>query len=236
MINHAPAPGNLLLAALPQSEYQHLVPHLHPVSLLAGQVLYEPGETVTEVYFPIQALVSLISIQPDRLKAEVGMIGRQGMVGISAFLGGSSTIARAVVQLAGNALRLDASVLKTECNQGGELQKVLLRYTQALLAQIAQNGVCQANYSVKARLACWLLLAQSYSQQDEFCWTQEFISNLLNTRRASITEAIGSLSKARTIRSRRGRIKILDRQALETFACAPYAQIIKEDARLLEHE
>ena len=227
-----PVQGNQLLAALSQSEYQRLIPYLHPVSLMAGQVLYEPGETITEVYFPIQALISLISIQQDQLKAEIGLVGRQGMVGIATVLGGSSTMDLVMVQLAGSALKLDASILKTEFKRGGELQKVLLLYTQALLTQMVQNGVCQAHYSVKARLACWLLLAQSYSQQEELLWTQEFISNLLNTRRASITEAVNSLSKAGTIRSQRGKITILDRQALGTFACAPCVQIQQEDDRL----
>ncbi|HBL10317.1 MAG TPA: Crp/Fnr family transcriptional regulator, partial [Cyanobacteria bacterium UBA11162] len=186
-------PANKLLASLPAPQYQRLTPYLEEVSLPVGQVLYEPGEVIQYVYFPNQAMVSLVSILEDGSTAEVGMVGNDGIVGYPVFLEGNLTTHRAIVQIEDTAMRMNAETLKTEFNRGETLQKLLLRYTQALLTQVSQTAACNRHHPLEERLARWLLTAHDYSLSDELPLTQEFISNMLGTRRASVTVAAGML-------------------------------------------
>lgn len=226
------APANQLLAFLPQDEYQHLVPHLERVSLSLGQVLYEPGEMIEYVYFPKQAAVSLVSLLENGSTTEVGMVGKEGIVGYPVFLGGSSTTHRAIVQIAGTAVKINAKVLKTEFSRGGVLQKLLLLYIQALLTQISQTAVCNRHHSLEERLVRWLLTAQDCVPSKELCLTQEFIANMLGTRRPGVTVAAGRLQQAGIISYSRGKIIVLKREALEEAACECYGTVKREFNRL----
>ncbi|MGD1913650.1 MAG: Crp/Fnr family transcriptional regulator [Rivularia sp. (in: cyanobacteria)] len=225
---------NQLLGALPLEEYQRLVPHLENIYLMSGEVLCEPGETMTEVYFPTLAMISLVSIMENGSTTEVGLIGKEGMVGLPVFLGGHSTTSRAIVQIEGTAIKLNAKVLKSEFNRGGELQKILLLYTQALFTQASQNAACNRQHNIEARLARWLLTAQDCVVDSELHLTQEFISQMLGTRRSGVTVAAGILQQAGIIRYTRGKISILDREALEATACECYHVIKNEYIRLLK--
>lgn len=225
--------ANHLLAALPPEEYQRLVPHLQYVSLSLGEVLHESGEAIEQVYFPLDAMVSYISLMEDGSTAEAGMIGREGMVGLAVILGDKGPVNRAVVQLEGSLLKMSAQVLKTEFNRGGELQKQLLLYTQALLAQVTQSAACNALHTLEQRLARWLLSAQDSSQKEVLPLTHDFIAKMLGTRRSGVTEIAGNLSKAGLIRYRRGKITILNREGLEATACECYGIIKDEFSRLL---
>ncbi|WGV27488.1 Crp/Fnr family transcriptional regulator [Halotia branconii] len=231
MSNFDLALHNRLLASLPTAEYQRLRPHLEPVSLLLGQELYQMGEPITHVYFPLKALVSLIS-SVDGSATEFGLIGNEGMVGISALLGGDFTISRAIVQVADGAIRINAQVLKTEFDRGGVLQKQLFLYLQLFLTQTVQNAACQAHHRIEQRLARWLLSIQDQLQQNNLFLTQKYIAELLGTRRATITEAAGHLQQAGMIHYKRGEITILDRPALEQTACSCYALLRREQERL----
>lgn len=222
---------NRLLGSLPVAEYQRLHPHLEQVSLCLGQELYNVGQPIKHIYFPLNALVSLISSVDDSA-TEFGLIGNEGMVGVPALLGGNSTISRAIVQVADGALRIDAQVLKAEFERGGVLQKQLLLYLQLFLTQTAQNGACQAHHRIEPRLARWLLSIQDRLQQDRLFLTQKYIAELLGTRRATITEAAGHLQQAGIIQYKRGEITILDRPALERTACSCYALLHREQERL----
>ncbi|MEM9927382.1 MAG: Crp/Fnr family transcriptional regulator [Cyanobacteria bacterium P01_D01_bin.50] len=225
---------NQLLAALPLEEYQRLIPHLENIYLMSGEVLCEPGETMTEVYFPTLAMISLVSIMENGSTTEVGLIGKEGMVGLPVFLGGNSTTSRAIVQIEGAAIKLNAKVLKNEFNRGGELQKLLLLYTQALFTQASQNAACNRQHNIEARLARWLLTAQDCIADSELHLTQEFISQMLGTRRSGVTVAAGILQQAGIIRYTRGKISILDREALQATACECYHVIKNEYIRLLK--
>jgi CRP-like cAMP-binding protein len=227
---------NQLLLALPESEFQRLAPHLEEVSLSLGQVLYEAGENIKHVYFPNRAMVSLIAVLEDGSTTEVGMVGSNGVVGYPAFLGGDLTTTRTIVQVAGTAMKIDAKLLKREFYRGGVLQRQLLLYTQALLTQISQTAACNRHHSLEARLASWLLTAQDHTASDTIQITQEFIAELLGTRRSGVTVAAGLLQQAGIIRYSRGRITILNRLALEATACECYGFIRKEFDRLLNEE
>jgi CRP-like cAMP-binding protein len=228
--------ANRLLTNLPKAEYQRLEPHLEPVSLSLDEVLYEPKQPIESVYFPDRALVSLVSILEDNHISEVGLVGREGVVGIPVFLGGNFTINRAVVQLAGTAIKLDAEILKTEFNRGGELQRRLLLYTQVLFTQVSQMAAGKSCHTIEKQLARWLLTVQDCTNQDELRLTQKYLSQMLGTRRASITVAANALQEAGLIRYGRGRITLLDRENLETMAGECYRSVKSELERLLNFE
>ncbi|MGF1477947.1 MAG: Crp/Fnr family transcriptional regulator [Cyanophyceae cyanobacterium] len=222
---------NQLLANLPSTEWQRLSPHLKRVSLQAGQVLYNPGETINQVYFPTGALISIVSVQED-LSVEIGLIGYQGVLGLPALLGDGVVTSRKIVQISGSALELDVEVFRAEFHRAQELHRRLLLHIQAMLLQVTQTAVCRANYTIKEQLAYWLLLIQDCVQREELPLTQQFIGRMLNTRRASISEAASSLSQAGMIDYSRGKIKILNRSALEAAACPPYRLLKREEDRL----
>ncbi len=225
---------NHLLAALPQEDYQRLVPHLENVYLMAGDVLCEPGETMTEVYFPNLAMVSLVSIMENGSTTEISLVGKEGMVGLPVFLGGNSTTSRAIVQIEGTAMMLNANLLKSEFNRGEKLQRLLLLYAQALFTQASQNAACNRQHNIEERLARWLLTAQDCVMKHELHLTQEFISQMLGTRRSGVTVAAGILQQAGMIRYTRGKISVLDRAALKVTACECYRVVKNEYIRLLE--
>lgn len=227
-------PVNLLLASLPDSDYQRLAPHLTEVFLTLGQVLHEPHDTIETVYFPNQALISIVHTLEDGSSAEVGLIGNDGIWGYTVFLGGNTALGRAIVQIEGSAYKLSASILKAEFERGGLLQKYLLRYTQAFLTQVSQTALCNRFHPIEERLARWLLLAQDYTYSDRLQLTQEFLSYMLGSRRASVTVAAGMLQQAGTIYYNRGKITILNREALEASACECYGTVKKEYKRILD--
>ena len=224
---------NRLLAALPDDSYQRLVPHLERVSLERDQVIYEPGEPIRHVYFPHQAIVSLVSTMSDGSTVEVGVVGNEGMVGIPVVLGGNTTTTRAFVQVPDGGTRMEATRLNAEFNRGGPLQSLLLRYTQALHTQVSQTAACNRLHKVESRLARWLLSVSDRMQSDQFPLTQEFIAQMLGCRRPGVTEAAGTLSQAGMIRYTRGRITILNREDLAATSCECYGVIKDEYARLL---
>ena len=227
-------PVNQLLTALPKQEYQNLVPHLKEVQLSLGQVLYEPGEVIKYVYFPNRGMVSIVSLLESGSTTEVGMVGKDGIVGYSVFLGGGFTTHRAIVQIEDTAMKIDAEVLKTEFNRGGVLQKLLLLYTQALLTQISQTAACNSQHPLNERLARWLLTAHDCVCSNYLSLTQEFIANMLGTRRSGVTVAAGKLQHEGIISYYRGKITILNREALEASACECYGVVRNEFKRLLD--
>ena len=224
---------NRLLAVLPEEEYQRFGDRLERVSLIQGQIIYEWGEPIHSVYFPTQSLISLVSFDESGASSEVGVVCRTGIVGLPVIWGGDSTNNRAEVQIPGPALKLDARTLQTEFGRGGELQRQLLLYTQALMSQITQTALCNSHHLIEARLARWLLLAQDCVETNELQLTQDFISSMLGVRRPSISEAIGILTKLDIINTKRGRITIMDQQGLETRACECYRLVKDEYRRLL---
>lgn len=226
-------PKNQLLAALPEEEYKRLVPHLEFVSLPINQTIYEPGGPIDYVYFPHQAMISLVSLMENGSTIEVGLVGKEGMVGIPIILGGSTTITRAFVQVAGHAERIRADLLKDEFHRGGKLQTLLLRYVQAIFTQVSQAAVCNRLHTVEERLARWLLLVSDSVESNEFFLTQEFIAQMLGTRRSGVTVAAGTLQQAGLIRYSRGKITIANRDSLEATACECYGIIKTEFTRLL---
>jgi CRP-like cAMP-binding protein len=229
----SPQPVNRLLAALPDAEYQHLVPYLERVPLSLRQVLHKAGESIAYVYFPHRAIVSLISTPEEGSNVEVGLVGNEGIVGIPAVLGDNIATTTAMVQVADSAMRLEASLLKSEFQQGGVLQNLLLRYTQALYTQTSQNAACNRLHQLDERLARWLLLVYDRVESNELPLTHEFISQMLGVRRAGVTEAANRLQQAGLIRYHRGRISILNRQELEAASCSCYGIIKGEYSRLL---
>jgi CRP-like cAMP-binding protein len=224
---------NRLLAALPASEYERLVPHLKLVSLSLKQVIYEQNEPIIHVYFPHQAVVSLVSVMEDGSTVEVGLVGNEGMVGIPVILGGDTTTTEAFVQVANGGMRMDADVLKNEFNRGGVLQSLLLRYVQGLYTHISQGCACNRVHTLEERLARWLLTVSDRVQSEEFPLTQEFISQMLGVRRSGVTVAASTLSQAGMIRYTRGQITILNREALEATSCECYEVVKNEFNRLL---
>jgi CRP-like cAMP-binding protein len=224
---------NLLLAALPASEWDRWQRDLEPVDLPLGTVLYEAGMRLTHVYFPTTAIVSLLYVLEDGASAEVAVVGFEGLVGISLFMGGDSTTSRAVVQSAGRGYRLRASMVMQEFNRAGPVLHLLLRYTQALLTQMSQTAVCNRHHSLDQQLCRWLLLSLDRLHSNDLVMTQELIANMLGVRREGVTEAAGHLQDAGLIRYRRGHITVLDRSRLEQRACECYAVVKHEYDRLL---
>ncbi|MEL6499907.1 MAG: Crp/Fnr family transcriptional regulator [Cyanobacteria bacterium J06631_6] len=226
-------PVNQLLAALPSAEYDRLVNHLKPVNLTGGEILLEPNEPIEKIYFPQRAMISLVSIMMDGSTTEIGLIGNEGMIGLPAILGGNSTTSRTIVQVSGTALEISAEIVKQEFQRGERLHQLLLLYTQALLTQVSQSAACNRQHNIEERLARWLLSVQDCILQDELPLTQEFIANMLGTRRSGVTVAAGILQQAGIIRYSRGRITILDQEALEATACECYQLVQNEFMRLL---
>jgi CRP-like cAMP-binding protein len=224
---------NHLLAALPSDEWQRWRPHLELVELPLGQVLYESGGTLSHVYFPTTALVSLLYVMEDGASAEIAVVGNEGIVGISLFMGGDSTPSRAVVQSAGQGFRLKAQIMKDEFNRAGPVLHLLLRYTQALITQMAQTAVCNRHHSLDEQLCRWLLLSMDRLQGNELAMTQELIANMLGVRREGVTEAALKLQTAGLIHYARGHITVLDRGELKKRSCECYSVVKKEYARLL---
>lgn len=227
-------PKNRLLAALPAEAYQRLVPHLEFVLLPVGQVIYEPGEPFSHVYFPHNAMVSLVSTMEDGTSVEVGLVGQEGVVGIPALLGGGTPTNKAFVQVADGGMRMKADVLKSEFDRGGMLQSLLLRYLQALFTQVSQVAACNRIHCLEERFARWLLSVQYCVQSDDFPLTQEFISQMLGVRRSGVTVAASTLSQAGMIRYSRGKISILNQEDLEATSCECYQVIKNEFSRLLD--
>jgi CRP-like cAMP-binding protein len=224
---------NGLLAALPAAVAAQWLPQLEPVEMPLGKVLYEPGIKLSHVYFPTTSIVSLLYVMENGASAEIAVVGHEGIVGISMFMGGNSTPSRAVVQSAGHGLRLKSDLLLTEFNRAGPVLHLLLRYTQALITQMAQTAVCNRHHSLDQQLCRWLLLSLDRLRSSELAMTQELIANMLGVRREGVTEAAGHLHKAGLIRYRRGHITVLDRPGLEQRVCECYAVVKKEYDRLL---
>jgi CRP-like cAMP-binding protein len=223
---------NHLLSALPEPEWMRWSPQLEQVTLPLGKVLYESGGVQSHVYFPITAIVSLLYVMENGASAEIAVVGNEGVIGISLFMGGESTTSRAVVQSAGQAFRMSASTMKEEFKRAPVLH-LLLRYTQALITQMAQTAVCNRHHSLDQQLCRWLLLSLDRLQGDELVMTQELIANMLGVRREGVTESALKLQKAGLIRYARGRIEVLDRVGIEARSCECYAVVKKEYDRLL---
>ncbi|MBS1208170.1 MAG: transcriptional regulator, Crp/Fnr family [Proteobacteria bacterium] len=224
---------NHLLAALPQEEFEPVAAHLELVTLRLGEILYEPDEQLQYAYFPTTAIVSLHYVMASGASAESAGVGNEGVVGISLFMGGDTTPSSAVVQTAGHAFRLARQLFKQEFQRAGLLQGLLLRYTQALLTQMAQTAVCNRHHSVEQQLCRWLLLTLDRLPSQELIMTQELVASMLGVRREGITEAAGNLQRAGCISYRRGHISVLDRTGLEKRSCECYGVVKKEFARLL---
>lgn len=222
------AEGNRLLAGLPHDELARLLPELKAVTFASGDIAYESGVQLNYVYFPTSCVVSLVYTMTSGVTAEMGLVGNEGVVGIALFMGGDTVPNQAVIQIAGNAIRMKAETLLQEFRRGGPLQALLLRYTQGLLTQISQTAVCNRVHSVDQRLCRWILLCHDRLKSDELLMTQEFISNMLGGGRQSVTVAAGRLQDAGLIHYARGRIKILDRPGLEAAACECY-QVVKAE-------
>jgi CRP-like cAMP-binding protein len=225
--------SNLLLAALPPEEWARWSSLVEPAPLQLGQVLYESGRPQSHVYFPTTAIVSLLYVLEDGGSAEIAVVGYEGVVGVSLFMGGETTPSRAVVQSAGGCFRLSAATIKAEFNRYGVGMHLLLRYTQALLTQMAQTAVCNRHHVLEQQLCRWLLLSLDRLQGSELVMTQELIANMLGVRREGVTEAATHLQKAGLIRYARGHISVLDRAGLEQRTCECYAVVKKEYDRLL---
>ena len=222
-----------MLAALPTAEFSALLPHLEPVSLALGQMVYEPGQTLQHACFPTSAVVSLYYVTQSGEAAESAGVGNEGMVGVPLFTGGHSTPSSAVVQTAGRAWRLDRHRLLQAFGGEGLLRSLLLRYTQALITQVAQTAACNRHHSVEQQLSRWLLLTLDRSGARELVMTQELVASMLGVRRESVTEAAGRLKQLGFIRYRRGHITVTDRGGLQTRSCECYDVVRKELERLL---
>lgn len=225
--------ANQLLAALPDAEWQRWLPQLEWVDMPLGLVLYESGSTLEHVYFPTNALVALLYVMENGASAEIAVVGNEGLVGVSLFMGGGSTPSRAVVQSAGQGFRLKTAAMKQEFDKAGPVLHLLLRYTQALITQMAQTAVCNRHHALEQQLCRWLLLSLDRLQGSELVMTQELIANMLGVRREGVTEGALNLQRAGLIRYSRGRISVLDRPGLEKRTCECYAVVKKEYDRLL---
>lgn len=224
---------NHLLAALPTAEFERLAPHLELVTMHLGEMLYEPSMQLQHAYFPTSSIVSLHYVMESGSSAESSGVGNEGMVGISLFMGGDTTSSSAVVQTAGLAYRLDRRILKQEFERSGFLQRLLLRYTQALITQMSQTAACNRHHSVEQQLCRWLLLTLDRMPTNDLIITQELVAGMLGVRREGITEAAGNLQRAGLINYRRGHISVLDRAGLEKQVCECYAVVKREMNRLL---
>jgi CRP-like cAMP-binding protein len=235
-ISELPAPRqNHLLAALPAAAQERIVPHLELVDMPLGKVLYESGESSRQVYFPTNSIVSLLYVMENGASAEISVVGNEGIVGIAVFMGGESTTSRAIVQSSGHGYRLAGQRLKDEFNQHAELQVLVLKYTQALITQMAQTAVCNRHHSIDQQLCRWLLLSLDRLRSNDLTMTQELIANMLGVRREGVTEAAGKLQRLGVIEYHRGRIKVLDRPQLEALTCECYAVVKQETDRLLPY-
>jgi CRP-like cAMP-binding protein len=226
---------NHLLDALPPGDYERLAGHLELIPMGLGDVLYESGDRLRYVYFPTTSIISLLYVMEDGASAEIAVVGNEGILGISLFMGGETTPSRAIVQSAGHAFRLRAALLKEEFARYGPTMHLLLRYTQALITQMAQTAVCNRHHSVDQQLCRWLLLSLDRLGSNELSMTQELIANMLGVRREGVTEAAGQLQDAGLIRYGRGRITVLDRPRLEKRSCECYQVVKKEFDRLLPY-
>jgi len=231
---HSPT-QNHLLNALPSADYARLEPHLEVVPMRLGDVLYEPGAKLRYVYFPTSSIVSLLYVMEDGASAEIAIVGNEGILGISLFMGGETTPSRAVVQSAGHGYRLKSQLLKDEFGRFGPMMQLLLRYTQALITQMSQTAVCNRHHSIDQQLCRWLLLSLDRLLSNELTMTQELIANMLGVRREGVTGAAGKLQDAGLIRYRRGKITVLDRQGLEGRCCECYQVVKAEFDRLLPY-
>ena len=229
---HSPS-QNYLLAAIPTAEFESLAANLELVAMPLGKILYEPGGQLQHAYFPTTTIVSLHYVMASGASAEAAGVGNEGVVGISLFMGGDTTPSSAVVQTAGHAYRLDRHLLMQEFDRAGLMQRLLLRYTQALITQMMQTAACNRHHSVEQQLCRWLLLTLDRAPSHELIMTQELVASMLGVRREGVTEAAGKLQHAGFIRYRRGHITVLDRAGLETQACECYAVVKKELSRLL---
>jgi CRP-like cAMP-binding protein len=225
--------ANHLLAVLPEADWLRIAPQLVLTELPLGHVVYESGDHLGHVYFPTTSIVSLLYVMEDGASAEIAIVGNEGIVGIALFMGGETTPSRAIVQSAGHGYRLSAKVLKEEFARGGPIQHLLLRYTQALITQMAQTAVCNRHHTIEQQLCRWLLLSIDRLPSNELTMTQELISNMLGVRRSGVTEAALKLQNAGVIRYSHGHISVLDRPALERHACECYAVVKREFDRLL---
>ena len=225
--------GNRLLARLPRQELERLVPHLGHVSFALGEVIYESGGRQSYIYFPTSAIISLLYLMENGSSAEMGVAGCEGLVGVALFMGGNTVPNRAVVQSAGGAFRMKTQVLQEEFARGGMFQRLLLRYTQALMTQMSQTAVCNRLHTVEQQLCRWLLLSRDRLDTDELVMTQELIANMLGVRREGVTHAAGRLQENGLISYVRGRITILDRPGLEASVCECYKVVKDEYERLL---
>ncbi|BAQ62993.1 cAMP-binding proteins - catabolite gene activator and regulatory subunit of cAMP-dependent protein kinases [Geminocystis sp. NIES-3708] len=233
MISNNLTSSNKLLNHLSLSEYQQIAPYFQEVTLKAGQILYDPYDPITFAYFPLTAMISLVSIMENGATTEIGLIGNEGMIGLPIFLGGEYTTSQVIVQIAGTSLKIKAQILKQEFAKGGTLQKILLLYTQARLTQIAQSATCNRQHKIEARLARWLLSVYDSVLIDELPLTQEFISNMLGVRRAGVTIAANGLQKKSIISYNRGKIVILDHEKLKETSCECYRVVEEEFIRLI---
>jgi CRP-like cAMP-binding protein len=229
---HSPT-QNHLLAAVPAVEFERLLPHLELVEMPLGEVLYESGARLDHVYFPTTCIVSLLYVLENGASAEIAVVGNEGILGISLFMGGETTPSRAVVQSAGYGYRLRAPLLKEEFNRAGPMLRLLLRYTQALITQMTQTAVCNRHHSIEQQLCRWLLLSLDRLPSNSLTMTQELIANMLGVRREGVTVAARSLQREGLIRYSRGRIDVLDRPGLEKAVCECYAVVRVEFERLL---
>ena len=230
--SHTPK-QNHLLAALPAADFERLSPHLELVPMPLGEALYESGGRLQHVYFPTTSIFSLLYVMENGSSAEIAVVGNEGILGISLFMGGETTPSRAVVQSAGYGYRLKAHLLKQEFSRTGPVMHLLLRYTQALITQMAQTAACNRHHLVEQQLCRWLLLSLDRLSTHELRMTQELIANMLGVRREGVTEAAGNLQRSGLIRYSRGRITVLDRPGLEKEVCECYAVVKKEFDRLL---
>ncbi|BBD66182.1 cyclic nucleotide-binding protein [Nostoc commune NIES-4072] len=229
-------PANKLLAALPASDYQRLIPHMKLVPLSDRQVLYQTGEPITQVYFPHNAVVSIVTTMEDGSTMEVGLVSNEGMVGMPVILGDNITTTTALVQIPDSAMQIDANILRSEFNRSAALQTVLLCYVQGVYTQIVQESVCNRLHQLEERLARWLLTISDRLESKEFPLTQEFISEMLGVNSAGVTEVASTLSQAGMIAYHRGQIKILNREALEKTSCECYQILEEEIIRLLDNK
>lgn len=224
---------NHILEALPPAERDRLYPHLKLVPLPLGAVLYESGDAQRYIYFPVDAIVSLLYVLKDGASAEIAVVGNDGAIGIALFMGGATTTNRAIVQSAGSAYRLTRRRLRQEFDRHGEMLHILLRYTQALITQMAQTAVCNRHHTVDQQLCRWLLLSLDRLESNQLAMTQELIANMLGVRREGVTDAAGKLQRLGVIEYRRGHITVLDRPQLEALSCECYEVVKKETDRLL---
>ncbi len=225
--------ANHLLAALSDDDTRRIQPHLHPMDLALGRVLYEPGDLEAHVYFPADCIVSLLYVMENGASAEISLVGNEGIVGVPVYMGGESMPNRAVVQSEGRAYQLPAKVLKEEFNRHGALFRVLLSYTQSLITQMGQTTVCNRHHTIDQQLCRWLLMSLDRLPGNQLRMTQELIANMLGVRREGVTQAARNLQRQGLIDYKRGHITVLDRSELERRCCECYAVVKRECDRLL---